>query len=478
MKSISLLGALGITVSLVAAAGVQLATASPNPACAVLDDPIYQAASATGSSLFTSSSTEAANAAAAGFSQNKGVAFHASTTAAPGLVGVHRLVQRTTKDYLFTISASEVSSAVTRAGYVDEGIRFYTLPTHSGCADATPRFVKGTSHRLAANAAEAAALTAAGWRNEGTMFWVAHPGTGGGGTVITNNPGTGTSFSFAVIPDTQQEVMKSTDTRLAQRNQWLVGQNVSFVTQTGDLVNWDTPAHEQYQRAKAGMNVLSADRTPYTVAVGNHDTAAVGVGGSAAPGKTWELVRDTRTLNSYFKASDFGNVAGAFEPGKIDNVYATYEAGGKKWMVLTLEFCARKSVIEWARAAVAAHPNHNVIISTHYYLTGSAGIGQDNAGYGETSPQYVYDRLIKQYPNIKMVFSGHVGYAKKARVDTGVNGNKVYSFLTTFHEGTTNPVRMLKVDTAKGTVSSSIYAPHTKTSYPTYTETISGLALK
>ena len=40
--------------------------------------------------------------------------------------------------------------------------------------------------------------------------------------------------------------------------------------------------------------------------------------------------RDTRTFNSYFNASRYTKVGGAFESGKVDNMYSLYEAGGRE----------------------------------------------------------------------------------------------------------------------------------------------------
>ena len=69
--------------------------------------------------------------------------------------------------------------------------------------------------------------------------------------------------------------------------------------------------------------------------------------------------------------------------------------------------------------------------------------------------------IASDYPNIKIVLSGHVGGAA-SRVDTGNNGNKILSLLQCFHSRTTNPVRLLKISVSKGTVASSVYAPYTK----------------
>ncbi|RKR92249.1 calcineurin-like phosphoesterase family protein [Micromonospora pisi] len=294
-------------------------------------------------------------------------------------------------------------------------------------------------------------------------------------------PGTtDTKFSFAVMPDTQQEVLSSTDTRFRNRTDWLV-QNRSaldlrFVASSGDVVNWDTPDHSQYVIARNAMRPIETAGIPYSLAIGNHDTQATGVGGSARdPARTRELVRDTTVFNQYFTVSQYGAVRGQFETGKVDNSYSTFEAGGVQWMVLTLELWPRVEAVNWAKNVVAAHPGHNVIVVTHDFIDGNGNIEQ-SASYGATSPQYLFDNLVKQYANIRFVFSGHVGVAGN-RVDTGVNGNKIYTFLQTFHSNTTNPVRLVEIDTAANSLRTWIYAPYNNQSFTEYDRSFTGIGV-
>ncbi len=65
--------------------------------------------------------------------------------------------------------------------------------------------------------------------------------------------------------------------------------------------------------------------------------------------------------------------------------------------------------------------------------------------------------------------------SQATRTDTGVHGNKIYSFLQTFHDKVSNPVRLLTIDPAAGTISTRIYAPWTNTSYPEYAKTYTGV---
>ncbi|GAA1839268.1 metallophosphoesterase [Microlunatus capsulatus] len=475
-----LLVALGAVAALVAAPGARPAAAAIS--CSDLSTPVlHRVKPASGTGLLTTSTNEAARAGSAyGFTDDRGAAFRAAATARPGLVGLHRLYSARSDDFLYSADAADVRAAEEQ-GYVDQGVRFHVSATASACLTPVERWTRGGRHQMVTSPASTTALAAAGWRSEGVAFWarpVAVPATGSAGLVsrpIATT--TGTTFSFAAVPDTQMEVISAGDTRLTNRSSWVLQQKkMSFLLQTGDLVNWDTPGHEQWAHAKRGLAPLEKAGLPYTFAVGNHDTMATGVGGSARDAtRSNALLRDTETLNSYFDAADFRGVGGVFERGKVDNVFTMYTAGGLRWMVLTLEFCPRASVVAWAKKVVASHPDYNVIISTHYYLTKSGGIGTTNAGYGDTSPEYVWKNLVRPYPNVKFVFSGHTGKARKARVDTGAKGNKVYSFLTTMHDRDTNPTRVVTIDTKARTLKTSVYAPATKKTWSAYTETLKGL---
>jgi hypothetical protein len=96
------------------------------------------------------------------------------------------------------------------------------------------------------------------------------------------------------------------------------------------------------------------------------------------------------------------------------------------------------------------------MIVTHSYLTARSTIEQRNGGYGDNSPQYVFDRLIKPCPNIRLVFSGHVG-SHGHRTDMGEKGNTVYAFLQTYHSPNDNPVRLFEIDTKNGTIKTWVY---------------------
>ncbi len=251
---------------------------------------------------------------------------------------------------------------------------------------------------------------------------------------------------------------------------------------TGDVTNWGWLAPDQYAKASAAAAAIQSAGLPYAWTIGNHDTRAVGwdgrpgstgYGGSAyqdnpecpsrlgaAACHSWLLVRHTEEYNAAFNAFRYTRIAGAYRSGKVDNIYSTFTAAGKKWMVVTLELWPRPEVINWAKQVVAANPSYNVTVLTHHYLDGNGSISSSSGGYGATSPRYLFDNLIKVYPNIKMVLSGHTGDHAR-RTDTGNAGNKIVSYLGNFGSVTTNPTRLLEFNVPAGTITDRVYAPYT-----------------
>jgi hypothetical protein len=273
---------------------------------------------------------------------------------------------------------------------------------------------------------------------------------------------TADEFTIAVLPDTQQE---TSGTRFTNRLTWIVNnrasKNIKFMLHSGDMMNFNLDS--QYAFMSQGLKVLDNAAFPYATCIGNHDTAAVrSDSGSAAPGDVHANLRNTTKYNSYFPTTRYRALGGVYEAGKIDNAWHSFSAGGLNWLVVNLELWPRAGAVTWAKGVVANHPNHNVIILTHSFLTSSSTIEQSNGGYGDNSPQYVFDNLVKQYANVRFTFSGHVG-SHGYRTDTGVNGNKIYSYLQCYHDNVTNPTRLITIDTAAGTIKSTVYCPYDNT---------------
>ena len=272
-------------------------------------------------------------------------------------------------------------------------------------------------------------------------------------------------FVIPVLPDTQNEISGQPEMFTSQMN-WIANNhtklNIPIVLHVGDIINWQTPDQIMWKTASKGFKILDSVHVPYALTLGNHDGAAVKVGGSAAPGDVHANLRDTRQFNEFFPVSRFTAQKGRYDDTKSDNAWYTFNAGGLKWMVLTLEFCARQGPVDWANKVLSANPDKNAIILTHFHLTSKGEINQNNAGYGDLSCQAIYDQMIKIHPNVCMVLSGHTD-STAWRDDVGTNGNHIYQMLQDYQGMNKGGgfIRLIEVDTKKGTISASMYSPFT-----------------
>lgn len=272
-------------------------------------------------------------------------------------------------------------------------------------------------------------------------------------------------FVIPVLPDTQGEINYQ-PAMFTSQMEWLASNRdslrIPIVLHVGDVVDFNNTV--QYQRASDGFSILDKAKVPYAITLGNHDTNAVGENsGSAAPGNTNENLRTTSRFNSYFPTSRFTLQKDRFEKNKSDNATYTFKAGGLNWLVITLEFCPRQAVVNWANQVLNHYPNHNVIILTHFFLTPQGQIAQSNAGYGDLTLQSVYDQLIKKHPNVLLVLSGHNDNTAW-RDDIGEKGNHIYQILQDyqFEDNGGGLIRLLEIDPEAGTIAAKMYSPYLK----------------
>lgn len=227
-------------------------TASAATACTPLTSSVIDRGNpSTRAQLLTPNPTEAKTFTGKGFTQDRGTRFTAAATSGSGLKAVHRLYCSATKDYFYSHDTAEIARAK-KSGYRDDGTAFYAPTRAASCLIGVYR---SSTHRFTTLAAERTALAKAGWKVEGIRFYA------GPSTVDQR-------FSIVALPDTQPEVMRPSDTRFANRVNWVASakksRDIRFVLHTGDVVSWDTPDHEQYVHAsKAMAGLVRASRTPW-----------------------------------------------------------------------------------------------------------------------------------------------------------------------------------------------------------------------
>ena len=224
------------------------------------------------------------------------------------------------------------------------------------------------------------------------------------------------AFTIAVMPDTQFYAQLHPEI-FHNQTQWLADNaakyQIKFMIQVGDVT--ETSADAEWAVAKAAFKKLEG-RVPFASAPGNHDYGGrLQTFTHRSPFSTWLPVA------SFAAMPTFGGVYDK-QPDKCDNQWHQLEAGGRKWLIMGLEFAPRNDVLRWAGEVIAAHPAHSAIIFTHAYLdpksnerintNGAGGKNKDKEKSGQTEPtekpdltqgEDLWQRVASKHANVVMV---------------------------------------------------------------------------
>lgn len=284
-----------------------------------------------------------------------------------------------------------------------------------------------------------------------------------------------TPFNVVLLPDTQMYSRLYPEIFHSQ-TEWIVqnADSIAFVLQQGDIT--DSNSEGEWENAVAALSVMDG-KVPYTFVPGNHD---LGPGGSTS-NRDAELFNKYLPYDRYSKMAHFG---GAFEAGRMENTYHTFSAGGLNWLILSLEFATRNKILRWAGEIIEAHPKHKVIINTHDYMYSddtrmsvdrdhswipqNYGVGQSTGDESVNDGEMMWEKLVSQYPNVLLVFSGHVLHSGTGQlVSTGEYGNEVYQILANFQSGVEGAenggngfLRIVTIDPEAKTISVKTYSPY------------------
>jgi len=285
------------------------------------------------------------------------------------------------------------------------------------------------------------------------------------------------AFTIAVLPDTQNYSEKYPETFLAQ-TQWLIENqaslNIAYVLHLGDVTNRNSP--EEWQNADRAMRVLDG-KIPYAMVPGNHDYS---VRGGCSDRTT--LLNDYFPVSRYQQQPTFGGTYDK-ETDRTENTYHTFTAGGRKFLVLGLEFGPRVDVIRWANDVVASFHDHEAILITHAYMyfddtrydwtkfrtmqTWNPHIyplakGNDDVNDG----QELWDKLISRHDNFFMTLSGHVlGDGLGKLTSNGPSGKNVHQMLVNFQmrpKGGDGWLRLLEFSADQNSIHIRDYSPTRK----------------
>lgn len=208
------------------------------------------------------------------------------------------------------------------------------------------------------------------------------------------------SFSIIVLPDTQK-YSESYPELFCKQTLWIVDnmdhKNIVFVSHVGDIVDDWKFKKKQWEVASECMRTLDGN-IPYGIVPGNHDTET----GSRDSG--------LNTYDTYFPASRY-SMYEWYKGNRKENAnsYQVLKVWGIEFVFLHLEIEPSDNTIGWAKEIVSKYPNAYITLTTHKYLP-DAGISRDRkrefSSTGNTG-QDIWEKLIKDNCNIKLVWSGH-----------------------------------------------------------------------
>ena len=250
-------------------------------------------------------------------------------------------------------------------------------------------------------------------------------------------------FTIVAMPDIQNETQYYPAALTSEVN-WIVNnqtsQNIVFVAQQGDLTN-------------------NANTTEFTTAQNNMFLL------NNAPGLAWGTVPGNHDLanaslyDSYFGPSNFTGQSW-YGGSYAHSSYQTFNAGGRNYLMLDIEYDAPTNVIDWAQSVINANPGDPTIVNTHDYLT-SGG----RTSYGDT----LWSSLVNPNSQVFMVLCGHMHYEYN-QTSTDQAGQPVFELLANYQDNPYGPAaggcgyeRLYQFDEANSVIHVETFSPYDTT---------------
>ncbi|MCA1223653.1 LamG-like jellyroll fold domain-containing protein [Streptomyces sp. 8L] len=270
---------------------------------------------------------------------------------------------------------------------------------------------------------------------------------------------TALQFTLAVMPDTQFLYWGSQDSvnRTPQEESFryiidstgdATGNNIAFMAHLGDLTQDGDPT--SFQQVDKAFALLDSHGAAYSVLAGNHD-----VTGDDSRGDTAYL----RTMGPrrFKRARTF---AGSDPTGY--NTAHIFQAAGRSWLVLALDWRTTEQGFAWANDVIKAHPKTPVILTSHDIVGPTyddnvfpyeSGDPENNAAlsdYGQT----VWDKLVNDNDQIFLTLNGHY-WPSGRTTKKNAAGNDVHMHITNYQNryfGGGGMIRLYHFDLVRNTI--------------------------
>ena len=258
------------------------------------------------------------------------------------------------------------------------------------------------------------------------------------------------SFSLVWLSDTQEYASTYPDIYYSMMDYISAcrdEKNIQYVIHTGDQIN-DAYKGFDIERASEAFRRLPSDLPVFT-ACGNHDYKKVYDGNGNV----------SINYSPYLDNRKDTNIAPDAEYLDGLNHYAEFSVDGMDFLLLTIAYKREKESLDWAIRVCNEHPDSNVILVVHSFLSSSR--------FYTSNGEILRASLLKKCPNIRLVLCGHMHSAARVEelFDDDGDGNpdrSVWELLYNYQEigmGGKGYLRFLTIDPKTGDMYVETYSP-------------------
>lgn len=258
-----------------------------------------------------------------------------------------------------------------------------------------------------------------------------------------------TPFAIVWLADTQAISYHENTQAFDAMGRWIVEQkknaNVLYVVQTGDMVDNGFKL-EQWNAFDICYNQFKSE-LPYFAIAGNHD---IGV--------------KLQDYSAYLARPNVSSIPrrNSFERGRA--VYATFEAGGTKFLLLGAGWGSEEMSVSWMNQVLRNHSDYIAILVFHSYI-------YDDGNYFSVGKK-MYEQVVLPNENVRLVLCGHLRGTGARFEDIDDNGDglpdrKVTAMLYNYQDYSNNcgQLRILNFDPLTRSIHVTTFSPYTEKYY-------------
>ncbi len=164
---------------------------------------------------------------------------------------------------------------------------------------------------------------------------------------------------------------------------------------TGDVAQFPVLHHEyQWRLADKLYNMYEEGGVPFAISWGNHDQED-GTNQRLLSTKYFPMERFERNAGDWILEGWYDDAPDR----QTDSMWYTTEVNGAKLLLITINYYFTSAQLDWASRIIAEHPDHSVIIATHFI---------NNTSDIDTYAAEIMSKLVEPYANVKLALCGHV----------------------------------------------------------------------